>query len=282
MLTYPEISPIILHICGPFAIRWYGLMYVIGILCIWWLLKRRAQGIGSQGIEVGATKQYFIRDEQIKDFAFYVVVGLLIGGHLGYLLFYSPQLLISNPWLALKFLLKFWQFAGMSFHGGLLGAVIAVFWFAKKHNFSVLKLCDMLAPVAPIGLFFGRIGNFINGELWGRATDVPWAMVFPTADLLPRHPSQLYESLLEGLLLFVLLQWYNHKQTSKTPGKVTAFFLMGYAVARSFVEFYREPDMQYGYLAFDWLTMGQILSLPILIVGLLLWLVTSKKHRNKV
>jgi phosphatidylglycerol:prolipoprotein diacylglycerol transferase len=202
--------------------------------------------------------------EKISDLIFFVALGAILGGRLGYMLFYTNGAFFSHPWS----FFKIWE-GGMSFHGGLLGVIIAVFLFAKKAHKHFLEVSDFLAPLVPLGLAAGRAGNFINGELWGRSTDMAWGIVFPNADTIPRHPSQLYELALEGLLLFVLLWWYASKP--RKEGRISAFFLIGYALCRIVAECFREPDMQLGFLVFDSITMGQLLSLPMLVVGIWLW-----------
>jgi phosphatidylglycerol:prolipoprotein diacylglycerol transferase len=251
MLPYPDIDPVAIEL-GPLRIHWYGISYVVGLLLAWWLLNRRAGRPGS-----GWTR------EQVADMLFYCAIGMIAGGRLGSVLFYNLPYYLDHP-LAV---FRIWE-GGMSFHGGLIGVLIgmAVFGWHKGKRF--FEVGDFLAPVAPVGLFCGRIGNFINGELWGRPTDLPWAMIFPhpAAGGIPRHPSQLYEALLEGVVLFVLLWWFSAGPRPRMA--VSGLFLAGYGGFRFLVEFVREPDPQLGYLAWDWLTMGQLLSLPMLILGL--------------
>ncbi len=253
MLTAPDIDPVAIQI-GPLAVRWYGLMYVVGFLAGWWLGTVRARRPGSGW-----------RPEEIGDLVFYVAVGVLLGGRLGYVLFYNLPHYLEHP-LEIFYL---WQ-GGMSFHGGLIGVAVALWLYARHTARSWLAVTDFLAPLAPLGLGPGRIGNFINQELWGRVTDLPWGMVFKNAGPLPRHPSQLYEAFLEGLVLFVLLWWYSARP--RPTGAVSGLFLAGYGTLRFLVEFVREPDPQLGYLAFGWLTMGQVLSLPMILIGVwLMW-----------
>jgi phosphatidylglycerol:prolipoprotein diacylglycerol transferase len=207
---------------------------------------------------------------QVEDLLFYGALGVILGGRIGYALFYDLANNLDNP----LNLLKVWQ-GGMSFHGGLIGVLIAFWLFAKKTDKSYFQVSDFIAPMVPIGLFFGRIGNFINGELWGKVSDVPWAMVFPNAGPLARHPSQLYEAILEGLVLFIVLWLFSRK--NRPYGAVSGLFLIGYGVFRFIVELVRIPDQQYGYLALDWLTMGQLLSLPMILLGIvILWRAYSK------
>ena len=246
-MIYPTIDPVALSL-GPIQIHWYGLMYLLGFSGAWWLGRLRAERFGWTAVEV-------------EDLLFYGAIGVIVGGRLGYSLFYDFPALIDNP----LNLFKVWQ-GGMSFHGGLLGVVVAFGFFARVTGKSYFSISDFIVPMVPVGLFFGRIGNFINGELWGKVSDVPWAMIFPNGGPLARHPSQLYEAMLEGVLLFVILWIYSAKP--KPPGAVSGLFLLGYGFFRFMVEFVRIPDQQYGYLLLDWITMGQILSLPMIVVGL--------------
>ncbi|WP_022947165.1 prolipoprotein diacylglyceryl transferase [Methylohalobius crimeensis] len=249
MLPYPQIDPVAVQI-GPLKVHWYGLMYVIGFLGAWFLARRRAQ-------------RHDWRNEAIDDLIFYGALGVVLGGRIGYMLFYNFPVLLHDPWS----FFRVWE-GGMSFHGGLLGVLAAMGWFAHKHRRSFFEVTDFLAPLVPIGLFFGRLGNFINGELWGKVTDLPWGMVFPTGGPLPRHPSQLYEAILEGLVLFTVLWIYSAKPRPQMA--VSGLFLLLYGAFRFLVEFIREPDAHIGYLAFGWLTMGQLLSTPMILAGLLL------------
>jgi len=248
MLTAPQIDPVAIQL-GPLAIRWYGLMYLAGFLAAWWLGRRRARAAGSGW-----------RAEQVDDLIFYGALGVILGGRIGYTLFYGYQQLLDDP----LFILRIWQ-GGMSFHGGLLGVLLAAWLFGRKHGFGFFGTTDFLAPLVPLGLLAGRIGNFVNGELWGRVSDVPWAMVFPHAGALPRHPSQLYEAFLEGLVLFLLLWFYSARPRPRMA--VSGLFLAGYGAARTAVEFAREPDAHLGYLAGGWLTMGMLLSVPMVLAG---------------
>lgn len=262
-LAFPNINPVAVSL-GPLEIHWYGIMYLVGFLLAWLLARYR----------VVHYKLSFTK-EQISDLIFYAAIGVIIGGRVGYMVFYDTQQLITNP----LSLFKIWQ-GGMSFHGGLIGVLLAVIFFARKTNKSFCKVADFLAPLVPLGLCAGRIGNFINGELWGRVTTEPWGIVFPQAGNLPRHPSQLYEASLEGIGLFILVWWY--ASTPRLSGRVSAIFLMGYAICRFIIEFYREPDYQLGFIAFNWLTMGQLLSIPLFIGGLFLYFYPCwrKKHAN--
>jgi phosphatidylglycerol:prolipoprotein diacylglycerol transferase len=250
VLIHPNINPIALQI-GPVAVRWYGLMYLLGFFAAWWLgVRRIAQG--------GAP----ITRKQFDDLIFFAVLGVILGGRLGYVLFYKPNYYFSNP----LELLAIWQ-GGMSFHGGLLGVMAAMWLAARRQRIHYLDLTDFVAPLVPLGIAAGRMGNFINGELWGRVTDVPWGMVFRNAGDAPRHPSQLYQFALEGLLLFVVLWWFS--STARARGQVSALFLIGYGVLRFIAEFAREPDAFLGYLALG-LSMGQWLCVPMIAAGL--WL----------
>lgn len=259
MLSYPNIDPVLIAL-GPVKIHWYGIMYLIGFVAVWFLGQRRATQPWS-----------VIKPEAIEDLVTYGAVGVILGGRLGYILFYNFGAFIDNPLL----LFKIWQ-GGMSFHGGMLGVFVAMWWFAKKQNCTMLQLTDIIAPLAPIGLGAGRIGNFINSELWGRPTDVPWAMVFPNGGALARHPSQLYEAFLEGFVLFVVLWIYTSKP--RPTMAATGLAVMLYGCFRFFIEFFRVPDAHLGYLALDWLTMGQILSTPMIIIGGLLMYFAYRKE----
>jgi phosphatidylglycerol:prolipoprotein diacylglycerol transferase len=260
VIDYPNINPVALDI-GIVKIHWYGMTYVVGILGAWILLRFR----GKQAV-------WGFNDEQVSDLIFYGMLGIIIGGRLGSVLFYNLSYYLQHP-IEIFYI----QQGGMSFHGGLLGVITAVWFFARKIKKPFYKVTDFIAPVVPIGLGCGRIGNFINGELWGGVSDLPWAMIFPdpAAGGIARHPSQLYEAILEGLVLFIILWWF-----SKTPRPVKAvsgLFLIGYGVFRFMIEFVREPDQHIGYLAFDWLTMGMLLSFPMIIFGLFLMILSYKK-----
>jgi len=253
MLIHPDFDPVALRL-GPLQVRWYGLMYLFGFAAGWFLGRRRAARPGS-----GWTPA------MVDDYITWCVLGLVLGARLGYVLFYDLPTYLDDP-LAV---FQVWN-GGMSFHGGLLGLCAVTWFYGRKHGKSFLDIADFLSPLAPPGLFFGRLGNFINGELWGAPTTVPWGVVFPDprAGALPRHPSQLYEAGLEGLALFAVLWLYSSRPRPR--GCVTGLFLVLYGAFRFAVEFIREPDPQLGYLAFGWLTMGQLLCLPMVCAGL--WL----------
>jgi phosphatidylglycerol:prolipoprotein diacylglycerol transferase len=256
MLTYPEIDPIIFAL-GPLKIRWYGLMYVIAFLLAWWLARKRA--IKSWSI---------IKPAQVDDLLFYGMLGVIVGGRLGYALFYGWEQLTSDP----LYLFKITQ-GGMSFHGGLAGVMIAMWLYARHLGVRVWGVLDFVAPIVPLGLGFGRIGNFINGELWGKPTDMPWGFNVNGTVL---HPSMLYEAILEGFLLFAILWVFSSKE--RPYMSVSGLFLLLYGVFRFAVEFVRVPDSHLGYLAMDWLTMGQVLTLPMIILGSILLIMAYKKR----
>lgn len=259
MLTYPIIDPVAISL-GPIKVHWYGLMYLIGIGGAWLLLTKRV------------TRSYSpIKQDALEDLIFYAAMGVILGGRVGYVIFYNFSQFISDPLM----LFKVWE-GGMSFHGGLLGVILAMWISARKNQCTMLALTDFIAPVVPVGLFFGRIGNFINAELWGRPTDVYWSFVFPGAGPLARHPSQLYEAALEGLALFLILWIYSNKQRPYMA--VSGMFALFYGIFRFIVEFYRVPDAHLGYLAMDWLTMGQILSAPLIVVGIILLSIAYTKN----
>ena len=248
MLAYPDIDPVAVSL-GPVKIHWYGLMYVIGIAAAWLLARQRTKQPG-----------FPWNVAQVEDLIFYTALGLVIGGRLGYILFYNLSALLHDPFM----IFRVWE-GGMAFHGGLLGAIAGMGLFARKHGNSLFEVTDFIAPLVPIGLLAGRIGNFINGELWGKPTDLPWGMVFPGAGPEPRHPSQLYEAFLEGLVLFIFLRWFSGQSPPRMA--VSGMFLLLYGIFRFAVEFVRQPDAHLGYLAFGWLTMGQLLTLPMILFG---------------
>jgi len=258
MLPYPEIDPVALAL-GPLKIHWYGLTYLAGIAGGWWLALRRSRQPWSP-----------VKREQVDDLVFYVALGVVLGGRVGYTLFYGGQRLVEDPMWALRV----WE-GGMSFHGGFLGVLLAMYLFGRRHHIRFWPLMDFIAPLVPLGLGLGRLGNFIGQELWGRPTDVPWAMVFPDDPLqLARHPSQLYQFALEGVLLFTLLILFSSRP--RPTCAVSGFFSLGYGCVRFLSEFFREPDPHIGFEAFGWLTRGQILCIPMIIVGItLLWVAYS-------
>lgn len=257
VLTFPQIDPVLLQI-GPLAVHWYGLGYVVGILFAWWYARRlvtndRLWGPGGSAIS----------PVDIDDFLIWAAAGVVLGGRLGYILFYDFARYIENP----ASIFAVWQ-GGMSFHGGLTGVTIAMILFARRRGFSIWSLFDIIAAGVPVGFGLVRVTNFINSELWGRPTDVAWSFVFPNGGPDPRHPSQLYEALLEGLALFIVLRLLTHSALKlKQPGFVAGAMVAWYGASRIFVEFFREPDAHIGYLAGGWLTMGMILSVPMVLLG---------------
>lgn len=252
MLHHPDFDPVAVQL-GPISVHWYGLMYLFGFAMVWLLGRHR--------IKRGHTD---LSLRNLEDLIFYCVLGVVLGGRLGYILFYKPAEYIAHP---LK-VFYVWE-GGMAFHGGLIGVIVAMLLFARKHHKPLLELGDFIAPLIPLGLAAGRLGNFINGELWGRPTDLPWGMLFPmAADGVARHPSQLYEMALEGLVLFAVLWWFSRKP--RPLGQVSGLFLAGYGIFRFFVEFTREPDYFLGLLA-GGLSMGQLLSLPMIAAGLFIF-----------
>ena len=256
-LPFPNFDPVLIHL-GPFAIRWYALAYIVGILLGWLYARAIIRNERLWGGPAPMTVTDF------DDFIVWVTLGVILGGRLGYVLFYNPGYFAEHPLEALQL----WK-GGMSFHGGFTGCVAAVVLFAKSRGIPVLSLGDVTCAVGPIGLLLGRLANFINGELWGRPADVPWAMVFPTGGPVPRHPSQLYEAGLEGLLLLLVLGLLMRAGALKRPGLIIGVFAVGYALTRSFAELFREPDAQLGFL-WGGLTMGMLLSLPLLLFGIVL------------
>lgn len=261
MLTHPQFDPVALSL-GPLKVHWYGLMYLLAFLQFWWLGRQRL----AMRPELGMT------EKGLDDLMFYGVLGVVLGGRLGQVLFYEPGYYLEHP----ADIIAVWK-GGMSFHGGLLGVLAAVTLWARKHQATWLSVTDYVAPLVPLGLAFGRIGNFINGELWGRAADpsLPWAMVFPQAgDGLARHPSQIYQALGEGLLLFIILWLYSRK--ARPTGAVSGVFLIGYGLLRSLAEYFREPDA--GIFGQSYLvSMGQWLSLPMIAIGLYLMVRACRK-----
>lgn len=260
-IPFPAIDPVLIEV-GPLVIRWYALAYIAGIVLGWRLarvLVQRAPKVATP--------------EQVDDFVTWVTLGIILGGRLGYVLFYRPGHYVTAPWEALYV----WQ-GGMSFHGGAIGVIVAAWLFARRNGIDWVAFADRIVCVVPIGLFFGRSANFINGELWGRVTDVPWAMVFPTGGPDPRHPSQLYQAALEGLCLFALLMLLARSEWVRArPGILSGAFLAGYGVARIIGEFFRQPDAHLGFL-FAGATMGQLLSVPMILLGA--WLIQRGRARH--
>jgi len=266
VLPFPAIDPVIVEV-GPFALRWYALAYIVGILLAWRYMRALVRNDGLWGTAPRPTPL------DIDDFVLWGTLGIILGGRLGYVLFYNPAYYLANPAEALAI----WT-GGMSFHGGFAGTVIAMILFAWKRGIPLWTLFDLAGCAAPIGLFFGRIANFINSELWGRPSDVPWAVVFPTGGPEPRHPSQLYEAALEGVVLFLVLRLLSHRfQLLQKRGFLAGAFAFGYGVARSIAEFYRVPDAHIGYLS-GFLTMGMLLSVPMIVAGLAAMIWAARKQ----
>ena len=265
VLTFPDLDPVALRL-GPLAIHWYGLMYGLAFLLGFLLLQRR---VASDPY----TSAGWVKDD-VGTLIFDTVAGVILGGRLGYCLIYKPGYYATHP----LDVFKLWD-GGMSFHGGAIGVMLALWWFARKHHRPWLEVADLLVPAVPIGLGLGRIGNFINGELWGRAADpsLPWAMVFPKVDGTPRHPSQLYEVLLEGVLLFLLLHLYDRRRPFR--GALSGAFLIGYGVLRFTAEHFRQPDDYLGFLGLG-LTMGQWLCVPMILAGAALWWWSRSRSRT--
>ncbi len=256
-MNFPNIDPVIFSI-GPLAIRWYALAYVVGIVLGTHYAARLCKHTTLWNAQAGGKPS----GDDLHDFMLWAILGIILGGRLGYVLFYNPAFYWTHP----DQIIAVWR-GGMAFHGGVIGMLIAAWLFAQRRNLSFLSLGDAITAAVPIGLFFGRIANFINGELWGRTSNVPWAVIFPRAGPLPRHPSQIYEALLEGLLLFVILRiMTHHLKFLRYPGVVGGSFFVGYALMRIFVELFREPDRHIGFFT-GGLTMGMLLSVPILLVG---------------
>jgi phosphatidylglycerol:prolipoprotein diacylglycerol transferase len=275
-MLYPEFDPVALQI-GPVAVRWYGLMYLVGFAAAWWLGRARA-----------ARPHSPLQPAQIDDLLFYGALGVIVGGRLGYILFYHVDGWLSDPLQ----LLRIWE-GGMSFHGGFLGVLVAMWWYGRRQGAGFFRLTDFIAPLVPLGLLAGRVGNFVNGELWGAPGNVPWAMQVSCVSnpalcwdklglshsvLLtpPLHPSQLYQALLEGLVLFIVLWWFSARPRPLMA--VSGLFLVGYGTFRFLVEFVRLPDAHLGYLLADWVTMGQLLSAPMILLGVVLLFLAYRKN----
>lgn len=260
-MPFPEFDPVLVQI-GPFAIRWYALAYVAGILLGWRYIAGLVKNASLWPLRGPAATT-----TQVDDVILWITIGIIVGGRLGHVFFYTPSLVVTDP----MEILRVWN-GGMSFHGGMIGVLVAVFGFVAVNKLDVYRLGDVICAAVPFGLFFGRIANFINGELWGRPTDVPWAFVFPHAGILPRHPSQLYEAALEGLVLFLILRWATHSaKLLNRRGVVAGMFFLGYAIFRTFVENFREPDSYLPNFPLG-LTMGMMLSAPMVIGGVfLIW-----------
>jgi phosphatidylglycerol:prolipoprotein diacylglycerol transferase len=249
MIAYPNFDPVAVAI-GPIKIHWYGIMYLLGFWGGWWLALRRGRRDFSP-----------FSSQALSDLLFYLVLGVILGGRIGYTFFYNLPKFLDNPLV----IFRIWE-GGMSFHGGLIGVLVAFALYARSRKLTFFYVADFIAPVIPVGLFTGRIGNFINAELWGGPTSLPWGMVFPTdPQQVPRHPSMLYEAFLEGIVMLCVLLWFSRKP--RPPMAVSGLFLMLYGGFRWAVEFIREPDAHIGYLAWGWLTMGQVLCIPMLAAG---------------
>lgn len=262
IVIYPHINPVIFSI-GFLKIHWYALMYLFGFFSAWLLARYRVK---KQNLNWSP--------DQISDLIFYAAIGVILGGRLGYMLFYDTAGWIHNPWQ----ILKIWQ-GGMSFHGGFLGVFIALYCFSRKYTLPFLAITDFMAPLVPIGLAAGRVGNFINGELWGRATHLKnWGMIYPYVDWQPRHPSQLYECFFEGIVLFIIIWLYTSKP--RATGSASGLFLICYGVFRFLLEFFREPDAPLGFIWDGWLTMGQLLSFPMIILGIFLCASTYRRRQH--
>ena len=261
MLMHPNFDPVAIAI-GPVKVHWYGLMYLIAFAGGWWLGCVRARDAW----------RGWSRDA-VGDVLFWIALGVIAGGRLGYMLFYDVERLLANP----LSVFMVWQ-GGMSFHGGLIGVLVAMWWFARTRGRGFFDVADFIVPLAPLGIAAGRFGNFINGRLWGKPSDLPWAMVFhdPRAGDVARHPSQLYEALLEGVVLFVVLWWFTRRP--RPAMAASGVFLVGYGLARTLVEFVRVPDAHLGYLAFGWVTMGQVLTLPMIAAGAVLAVMAMRRH----
>jgi phosphatidylglycerol:prolipoprotein diacylglycerol transferase len=263
VLPFPAIDPVAIAF-GPFVIRWYALAYVAGILIGW-----------RYGLAMCRRRPALLAASDLDDAVTWIIVGIILGGRLGYVLFYNPAYFLAHP----LEVLYVWR-GGMSFHGGLAGVLIAMWWFGRRRGIGFFRLADVVGACVPFGLFFGRIANFVNGELFGRTTDLPWAMVFPGGGPLPRHPSQLYEAALEGVVLFVVLALVERAGSRARVGLMSGVFMTGYALSRLAVELVREPDPQIGYLL-GGVTMGQLLTLPVLAYGVYLLIRASRRPADR-
>ena len=261
MLVHPNFDPVAVAI-GPVKVHWYGLMYLVGFALAWWLGRVRARE---------AWRGW--RSGDVGDVLFWIALGIVAGGRLGYMLFYDLDRLVAQPWSAFMV----WQ-GGMSFHGGLIGGIVAMWWFGRSRGRGFFAVADFIVPLVPPGIAAGRLGNFINGRLWGTPSDLPWAMVFhdPRAGEVPRHPSQLYEALLEGVVLFAVLWWFTRRP--RPAMAASGVFLLGYGVARTLVEFVRVPDAHIGYLAFGWITMGHALTAPMIAAGIVMMVLAATRQ----
>jgi len=268
VIPFPAINPVLISI-GPFAVRCYALAYIVGIIAGWFYARAI---IASDKLWSGHAP-FSVTD--FDDFVIWITLGIILGGRIGYVLFYNLPHFAANP----IEIFQLWN-GGMSFHGGVIGCILAIVLFALRQHIPVLSLADVTAAVAPIGLFLGRLANFINGELWGRAADVPWAMVFPHGSAVPRHPSQLYEAALEGVVLFVVLALLVRSGALKRPGVVTGVFALGYGVARMTCELFREPDPQLGFL-WGGMTMGMLLCIPLILAGIAVLAVAFRREPSR-
>jgi len=258
VLIYPHINPVAFKL-GPLSVHWYGLMYLFSFVIAWVLLRYRVKKFNLNWTS-----------DQITDLVFYGALGVVLGGRIGYILFYNFSYYLQYP---LK-IFAVWD-GGMSFHGGMIGVFLAIWAWCLRFKVPYFQVTDFIAPIVPIGLAAGRVGNFINGELWGRVTNVPWAMIYPQVDNLPRHPSEIYEFLLEGVVLFIILWIYSSKRPPRIA--VSGVFLIFYGAFRFTCEFFRQPDQQLGFVAFNWLTMGQLLCVPMILLGIILMVIAYWK-----
>lgn len=263
MFVYPHIDSVAFKI-GSFKVHWYGLMYLLSFVFSWFILKYRVKKFN-----LGWST------EKLADLLFYGALGVILGGRIGYILFYNFLFYLHHPFQ----MLAVWD-GGMSFHGGMVGVFLGIWYWSHKYKESFYQTTDFIAPIVPVGLAAGRLGNFINGELWGRVTTMPWGMIYPQAGPLPRHPSEIYEFLLEGVVLFVLLWWFSSRRPPRMA--VSGMFMLGYGVFRFFCEFYRQPDPQLGIVAFGWMTRGQELCIPMILIGIGLLVLAYRKCKRKV